>query len=168
MLDEVAPQRADVRGSTLKLGTHSPRLLYRLPPPRDRTKRATQGRRDARRPRGATSRRVGLSGFSTSLSPAFDERSHESLPRGPASSSTSTTIRFTTTSGSTRSLLSFAGGSFLLRLSRALTRGSSRLTTSARILGRPRAFSRACTGHAHEDTSRPRVPITCGESRGGS
>lgn len=59
--------------ATLKPRTHSPRVSYTgLPPPRDRTKRAKQGRRDARRPRGATSRRVGLSGFSISLSPATD------------------------------------------------------------------------------------------------
>lgn len=116
----------------------------------DRTKRAIQGRRDARRPRGATSRRVGLSGFLASLSPRSDERSHELLPRGPAPSSTST---YATISGSA-TLPPFSSPAALFS---SLARSHERLV-STDVRSHTRATERS---HAHEEgTSRPRVP-TC-------
>lgn len=70
-----------------------------------------------------------------------------------------TTYTIATTSGSTRSLLLLSlsvRGSFPFS-PRALSRESG---SSARIPGRPSVLTRARTGHAHEGTSRPRVP-TC-------
>lgn len=128
----------------------------------DRTKRAIQGRRDARRPRGATSRRVGLSGFLASLSlpvrtNALTSCSQEDqllpppphTPPSPAAHSPS---------------LFLTGGSFLFPCT--LSR-ETRLSRRPLAYSSDRAFSRtrrghestACTHVCEESAAKPRAGV---------
>lgn len=164
MLDEVA---AFVATLSARIPLSSS-LLSLPPPPHDRTKRTMQGRRDARRPRGATSRRVGLSGFSAPLSfslplsfspslslPLEQTLSRVAPKRNPTPSSFTSTSTYATISGSTRSLPLPSSPAALFS---SLARSHERLV-STDVRSHTRATERS---HAHEGTSRPRVP-TCAE-----
>jgi len=147
--------------TTLKSGTHSPCLLYRLPLPREEGDAGATRRASATRSHEPSRGTKRVLDFSLSrLTSALTSRSQEGQLLPPPPRSPPPPAAHAPFSPSPAALFS-SGPRALSRKARPDRRPLAHSNEFSR------AFSRACMGHAHEGTSRPRVP-TCGEGRGRS